>query len=764
MIQNPVYFLIHGLIEKADSIGQDLANQYRALSRAAVKCRVFAGLCQSGLYPDLPVESIESFEPALAGANPTIIYHWCDGWDQIDRLLIKSQLPIVLRWHNNTPPWFFPRYSKDLTARTLRGFVSILETAKAPNLSFMTNSAYSARQLTVLGVPAERISVVYPISDYLLGQSPIRIPAKQSRLPTVRLLFVGRIVPNKGHLHLVKAARALSDIYGIPCTLTLPGRIDKKMTVYADEIKSLAARLKVDVSLPGEISKTELKAAYENSDIFLCLSEHEGFGLPVIEAMKAGLPVVGYRSSAIAETLRDHPLACDELDYVEIAARLFCLTDVSIAQSVVRFQTESILPRFSASKVLDDFFLSLKINEREPEAKVSESGQVLDASKLCSTISAELDSIRSRISDQLRNTYREPMEPPERYVTIADISAYEALLSNSFETSSLEDLRSERMETPFHSPMPIVGRIVDKFKRFVLYSQDGVVISMLKSDLELHARLDHLETGIVEANRALATRLEQLNSTLADFLKTAAKGNIGADRSPGEVFSAIYENHVWGGASGDYYSGSGSDETLARPYAEAVKRFMLERGIKRVVDLGCGDFRVGSLIAASRVDYLGIDVVPKLIARNKAKYRSANVSFDCLDIISDELPDADLCLIRQVFQHLSNWQIQAIIKKLDKYPIVLVTEHYPAPETTNVIPNRDKVAGADTRILQNSAVFLELPPFNLNRTGTLLDLELPQWLVHPGERLTTFIFTFPQSCANANEPNRAKEPQAAVGR
>jgi SAM-dependent methyltransferase len=215
-------------------------------------------------------------------------------------------------------------------------------------------------------------------------------------------------------------------------------------------------------------------------------------------------------------------------------------------------------------------------------------------------------------------------------------------------------------------------------------------------------------------------------------------------RSLREIFTEVYENHSWGGWNEDYYSGSGSDDTLARPYAETVRRFIQENQVQSIVDLGCGDFRVGSRLQGDGVSYLGIDVVPALIASNQAQYGSHDIAFACFDIIASNLPNADLCLIRQVFQHLSNEQIHAVLRKLHQYRFVLVTDHYPPPEMKDVVPNKDKPAGPDTRILDHSGVFLDRTPFGLTPKCLLLDLEVPNWLATPGERIKTFVFEYPE--------------------
>ena len=102
------------------------------------------------------------------------------------------------------------------------------------------------------------------------------------------------------------------------------------------------------------------------------------------------------------------------------------------------------------------------------------------------------------------------------------------------------------------------------------------------------------------------------------------------------------------------------------------------------------------------------------------------------------LPDAELCLVRQVFQHLSNDQIRSIIDKLRKYKYVIVTEHYPAPDRLRV-PNLDKPHGADIRLYDSSAVYLDQPPFN---ASVDLLLEVPaDPVVCIGETIRSFLLS-----------------------
>ena|ERR1700733_4293015 len=182
--------------------------------------------------------------------------------------------------------------------------------------------------------------------------------------------------------------------------------------------------------------------------------------------------------------------------------------------------------------------------------------------------------------------------------------------------------------------------------------------------------------------------------------------------SVSEAFSDIYRSHAWGSFEDrPFCSGDGSiREDAVGPYCTMIREFIAANNIRRVVDLGCGDFAVGSRFVGPAVHYLGIDVVPDLIRYNQQHFGAAGVEFRCINIIEDQLPQGDLCLVRQVLQHLSNTQILKTLKSLRCYRYVIATEHVYAG--AGLRRNRDKPQGPGTRIPRRSGVFLESSPFN----------------------------------------------------
>ena len=222
-------------------------------------------------------------------------------------------------------------------------------------------------------------------------------------------------------------------------------------------------------------------------------------------------------------------------------------------------------------------------------------------------------------------------------------------------------------------------------------------------------------------------------------IRLARERKANARRGTQAVFEEIYADNRWGGVPGEFCSGSGSDVAFTEKYAQLVRAFVHEHAIARIVDVGCGDFRVGRQIVSPSVRYTGVDVVKPLIEYNQRTYGGPGVSFVHCNAVTDALPDGELCLIRQVLQHLSNDQVQAIVHKaLKQYRYVLVTEHLPAPGPW-VRPNRDKPHGPDTRIADDSGLFLDQPPFSFPVEAVLLRMDVVQPLRRSGEQIVTFL-------------------------
>ena len=199
----------------------------------------------------------------------------------------------------------------------------------------------------------------------------------------------------------------------------------------------------------------------------------------------------------------------------------------------------------------------------------------------------------------------------------------------------------------------------------------------------------------------------------------------------------VYEKKFWGEGEGRFYSGDGSRfSCFVDPYVKLVNEFLNTFPAKiSVCDLGCGDFFVGKQLIDSASEYTAVDIVPDLIEENQKKFKAGNVSFQCLNIAEDDLPQADCVIIRQVFQHLSNKEIQAVLNKLRNYKYLFLTEHIPASDFE---PNIDIIPGRGIRLAIKSGVDISKNPFRFfyKKKEELLVVNDEKW----GGKIVTTLY------------------------
>jgi SAM-dependent methyltransferase len=197
-----------------------------------------------------------------------------------------------------------------------------------------------------------------------------------------------------------------------------------------------------------------------------------------------------------------------------------------------------------------------------------------------------------------------------------------------------------------------------------------------------------------------------------------------------EIFDNVYKNAVWGKATdGHPISGSGSvNNEVIGPYIENVNRFLSEVKPAVVVDIGCGDFNVGSHFVELADRYIACDVSSHIIDINRKKFADIpNLEFRQLDLGCDELPGGDVAFVRQVLQHLSNESIQRFVSFVNEnkpYKYLVVTEHLPASDSFTT--NLDKPSGPNIRIGIDSGIVLDQAPFFLKSKTSRTMVQVPE--------------------------------------
>jgi hypothetical protein len=141
------------------------------------------------------------------------------------------------------------------------------------------------------------------------------------------------------------------------------------------------------------------------------------------------------------------------------------------------------------------------------------------------------------------------------------------------------------------------------------------------------------------------------------------------------------------------------------------------------------------MIVSDNFHYTGCDIVPNLVEHLDKKFGSEKLSFRQVNIVENEMPEGELCLIRQVLQHLSNAEIGRILENCKKFKYLIITEHYPNPDA-KLVPNIDIPHGPHIRLHHDSAVVLDQPPFNETNVKLLVETE-----AEDDTRIKTFLIT-----------------------
>lgn len=277
---------------------------------------------------------ITSIKKYKGNEENILLVHHSMGFDLYDKII---QLPDtkVLIYHNITPEKFF---TDEFTRKYIRMGLQQAKDYKQYVKYVIADSNYNRKELYSMG---HKNVDVMPIDISLSRFDNIKhdeiIYNKYSE--TQNILFVGRIVPNKCQEDIVDAFNVYQKYFNENAKLILVG--DTGFDTYVKYLNNKCEIYGISdkVDFLGKITENELKSCYEQADIFLCMSEHEGFGVPLLEAMKMGVPVISFDSSAISETMGGAGILLREKDSNFTAALIDeVLNDENLYNAIVESQ------------------------------------------------------------------------------------------------------------------------------------------------------------------------------------------------------------------------------------------------------------------------------------------------------------------------------------------------------------------------------------------------------------------------------------------
>ena len=323
---------------KGDAIG-DSARKVRDMLRAAGHT---SDLYAMTVDEDLRGDVREFSDPAARGGDVTI-FHFALPSPMTDAF---AALPgaRVLQYHNITPAEYFAPYDPGLFRLAALGRKELQTLVGRVDLA-LGDSAFNRQELDDLGFAPTGVFPV-AVNTARITAAPRR-PALEKILSDglINILFVGRIVPNKrieDHIRLAEVYKRYVDSY---YRFIFVGRYDGVPRYYA-QVRALISEYQM---LPdrfwftGPVPDEDLAAFYRWADVYVSLSEHEGFCVPLIEAMAADVPVLAYAAGAVPETLGGAGVLFSPKD-LELAAEAMGLLvyDRPFRESVVAGQRERL--------------------------------------------------------------------------------------------------------------------------------------------------------------------------------------------------------------------------------------------------------------------------------------------------------------------------------------------------------------------------------------------------------------------------------------
>lgn len=321
-------------ISPGDAIGNEVLLIQKLLREKGHTSDIF---CEA-YHPDVSARIYQKYA-SRSGRDTILIYHHSVG-SPISEFIAGLPDKKIMIYHNITSPSYFEGIDDHLAYLLQKGRAEL--PVLAPCISMALGvSEYNRKELEECGYT--RTGVLPILIDFARYPAPNpKILEKYSDGRT-NILFVGRISPNKRFEDIIRTFYYYKKI-NPSARLLLPGSYER-MERYHQSLRDLAGDLNLmDVIFPGKVSFDELVAYYQVADIFLCMSEHEGFNVPVVECMQYGVPVLAYNACAIPYTLGNAGVLINIKNFEEVAEMIdIILTDDALRAQLVKTQSRRLL-------------------------------------------------------------------------------------------------------------------------------------------------------------------------------------------------------------------------------------------------------------------------------------------------------------------------------------------------------------------------------------------------------------------------------------
>lgn len=359
----PITSAVHQLLPSLD-YGDAISNQTVFISEVLRDLGYQSEIFVYDIAPQM-TEFARRFEPGVFGPQDGLIYHHAIG-TAMTPSAIQHPGPKALIYHNITPGRFFEPWDAKFAGILEMGRRDLHNLAPAFPVS-VGDSTYNASELREAGFRDPGVMPIF-VEPSRWAQAPDPEWMEKFQDGRTNILFVGRIAPNKKQEDLIRAFKEYL-AHDPDARLLLVG-LWPEGSAYARFLHDEAERLGIgeQVVMTWKVTDAQLLACYRTAHLFWSMSEHEGFCVPLIEAMWFDIPVLAYSSTAIPETLGEGGILFTEKRLPELAALAHIMVqDEELRRKVIAaqrarrpaFLPEAVLP------ILQDLLVRMGAAQRE---------------------------------------------------------------------------------------------------------------------------------------------------------------------------------------------------------------------------------------------------------------------------------------------------------------------------------------------------------------------------------------------------------------
>ncbi|MCR4896972.1 MAG: glycosyltransferase family 4 protein [Lachnospiraceae bacterium] len=338
-----------------DAVGNDAVALHEAMCAAGYEAEIYAEKIDHRLT-DRAFHTIDEFRDS---EHLVVLYHLVLG-NKMNYLVASLRAKVILIYHNITPlHYLYPEYSF-ADSYELRGFDDVRALRSKASAVFAV-SEYNLKGLRRCGFtcPMEVLPILIRYEDYAADPAPA-VMERYRDDPAAKVLFTGRVSPNKCFQDVMAGFAYYQKVIHADSKLFLVGKYAEDRPYYP-ALRAYADHLDAEgILFTGHIPFDEILAYYRCADVFVCMSEHEGFCVPLIEAMYFGVPIIAYDSSAIAETLGGTGILLSDKSPATVGEAIdLLLTDSALRRDIIEGQRQR-LKDFDNEKIKDRFLELLR--------------------------------------------------------------------------------------------------------------------------------------------------------------------------------------------------------------------------------------------------------------------------------------------------------------------------------------------------------------------------------------------------------------------